>query len=104
MAKFGQMLLQNGKWEDIQIIDSSWVSEAVKPLVDLDYWAYGYYFWINPADKVHWAAGHGGQTIMVATEKNLVVVVTAWPYVQDNEKWKDNLEFSLYKEVLECCL
>jgi hypothetical protein len=40
---------------------------------------------------------------MVAPEKNLVVVVTAWPYVQDNDKWKDNFEFSLYKQVLESC-
>jgi len=29
----------------------------------------------------------------VAPDKNLVVVVTAWPYVQDNEKRKDNFEF-----------
>jgi hypothetical protein len=40
---------------------------------------------------------------MVVPDKNLVVVVTAWPYVQDNEKWKDNFEFYLYKLVLESC-
>lgn len=103
MAKFGQMLLQNGKWGNTQIIDSAWVGIATKQHVWLDYWAYGYGIWINPADKVYWAAGHGGQTIMIAPEKNLVVVVTAWPYVSDNEKWKDNFEFSLYKMVLESC-
>lgn len=103
MAKFGQLLLQNGKWNNTQVIDSVWVSEATRQHVSLDYWAYGYYIWINPADKVYWAAGHGGQTIMVAPEKNLVVVVTAWPYVKDDERWKDNFEFSLYTKVLESC-
>lgn len=103
MAKFGQMLLQYGRWGNLQIIDSIWVCEAVKQRVSLSGWAYGYYVWINPEDNIYWAAGHGGQTIMVAPDKNLVMVVTAWPYVQDNEKWKDNFEFSLYKKVLESC-
>jgi CubicO group peptidase (beta-lactamase class C family) len=103
MAKFGQMLLQNGRWGDKQIIDSIWVCEATKVRVELGYWAYGYYFWLNPDEQIYWAAGHGGQTIMVAPEKNLVVVVSAWPYVQDNMQWKDNFEYSLYKQVLECC-
>ena len=103
MAKFGQMLLQCGKWGARQIIDSSLVSEATRQHVPLGRWAYGYYIWLNPTDKVYWAAGHGGQTIMVAPDKNLVVVVTAWPYVKDDERWKDNFEFSLYKKVLESC-
>jgi len=103
MARFGQMLLQNGKWGDKQIIDSAWVSEAIKLHVDLQGWGYGYYIWLNPVDKVYWAAGHGGQTIMVAPEKSLVIVVTAWPYVRDDERWKDNFEFYLYKKVLESC-
>jgi CubicO group peptidase (beta-lactamase class C family) len=103
MAKFGQMLLQYGRWQNHRIIDSTWVREATRPHYTRAGWAYGYYFWIYPDENVFWAAGHGGQTIMVAPDKNLVVVVTAWPYVQDNEKWKDNFEFYLYKLVLESC-
>ena len=103
MAKFGQMLLQNGKWGNHQVIDSAWLSEAIKKHVDYQSWGYGYYIWLNLVDKIYYAAGHGGQIIMVAPEKNLVVVVTAWPYVSDNEKWKDNFEYSLYKKVLESC-
>lgn len=103
MAKFGQMLLQLGRWQNKQIVDSVWVHEATRPHYVNTGWAYGYYFWIYPDENVFWAAGHGGQTIMVAPDKNLVIVVTAWPYVQDNEKWKDNFEFYLYKQVLESC-
>ncbi len=104
MAKFGQVLLQHGKWKDHQILDSIWVDEATKPhYTSINGWAYGYYFWMYPDDNIFWAAGHGGQTIMVAPDKNLVAVVTAWPYVQDNERWKDNFELYLYKLVLESC-
>jgi CubicO group peptidase (beta-lactamase class C family) len=103
MAKFGQMLLQYGRWGNIRVIDSTWVREATRPHYSSNGWAYGYYFWIYPGENVYWAAGHGGQTIMVVPDKNLVVVVTAWPYVEDNEKWKDNFEFYLYKLVLESC-
>lgn len=103
MAKFGQLLLQNGKWGNKQILDSTWIREAAREHVNLQGWAYGYYIWLNPADKVYWAAGHGGQTIMVAPDQNLVVVVTAWPYVKDDSQWKDNFEFDLYKKVLESC-
>jgi len=103
MAKFGQMLLQHGKWHDKQVLKSSWVHEATKPHYSTAGWAYGYYFWIYPDENIYWAAGHGGQIIMVAPDKNLVAVVTAWPYVQDNEKWKDNFESYLYKLVLESC-
>jgi len=103
MARFGQMLLQNGSWGDRQIVDSSLVAEATGIQVQLNYWAYGYYFWINPDENVYWAAGHGGQTIFIAPDKNLVVVVTAWPYVMDSEPWKDNFEVSLYKKILNSC-
>jgi len=103
MAKFGQLMLQNGKWHGKQIIDSTWVNEATRPHYTSSGWGYGYYFWIFTAEKVYWAAGHGGQTIMVVPDKNLVAVVTAWPYVQDNERWKDNFEFYLYKLVIESC-
>jgi CubicO group peptidase (beta-lactamase class C family) len=103
MAKFGQLLLQKGKWGNKQIIDSAWINKATSVHVNLQGWAYGYYIWLNPVDKVFWAAGHGGQTIMVAPDLNLVAVVTAWPYVQDNSKWKDNFEVALYKKVLKSC-
>ncbi|HUX94187.1 MAG TPA: serine hydrolase [Bacteroidales bacterium] len=103
MAKFGILLLQNGKWGDKQIIDSTFLSEAIRAHVNLQGFSYGYYIWLNPSDKVYWAAGHGGQTILVAPYQNLVVVVTAWPYVKDDLRWKDNFEFYLYKKVLESC-
>ena len=82
VAKFGQLLLQNGKWENKQIVDSSWIAEATKPLVTMNSpgASYGYYFWIFPAYGGYAAVGHGGQFIFVVPSKKLVVIYTAWPY------------------------
>ncbi len=81
-GKIGQLLLQKGKWENQTIIDSTYLSEATSTKVSANFNGepYGYYFWILPASKSYAALGHGGQFLLVAPEKNLVVVYTAWPY------------------------
>ncbi|TAL63495.1 MAG: class C beta-lactamase-related serine hydrolase [Bacteroidetes bacterium] len=81
-GKVGQLLLQNGKWENKTIIDSAYLSEATKIHVSANYNSepYGYYFWILPAFNGYAALGHGGQFLFVAPDKKLVVVYTAWPY------------------------
>jgi CubicO group peptidase (beta-lactamase class C family) len=103
MAKFGQMLLQNGKWQDKQIVDSAWVAEATRAQYSEQYWAYGYYFWIMKDLKAYDAAGHGGQEIIVVPYKNLVVVVTAWPYMTDTEWLRDNFCGTLLKDIIGAC-
>jgi CubicO group peptidase (beta-lactamase class C family) len=100
MAKFGQMLLQNGKWQGRQIVDSTWIAEATR-----DRYAngYGYYFWLLPDLRSYCAAGHGGQYIIVVPYKNLVVVVTAWPYMQDTDWLRDNFLGTLLKDIINAC-
>ncbi|RJP70588.1 MAG: class C beta-lactamase-related serine hydrolase [Ignavibacteriales bacterium] len=103
MAKFGQMLLQNGKWNGQQIVDSLWIAEATKAQYSETYWAYGYLFWILKDLKAYDAAGHGGQEIIVVPSKNLVVVVTAWPYITDTEWLRDNFTGTLLKNIISAC-
>ena len=82
LAKFGQLLLQNGRWGNQQIVDSAWIAKAVEPLVNTEGPGpcYGYYFWVYPAWGAYAAVGHGGQFTFVVPSKQLVVVYTAWPY------------------------
>jgi len=101
MAKFGQMLLQNGRWQGQQIVDSAWIAETTKTHVPEA--GYGYYFWILRDLAAYQAAGHGGQSIIVVPQKNLVVVVTAWPYMTDTGWLRDNFEGTLLKEVIAAC-
>ncbi len=85
IARFGELLLDNGMWKSQQIVDSSWISEASHSWVNAggDGASYGYYFWIFPGYGGYSAVGHGGQRIFVLPDRRLVVVYTAWPYTSD---------------------
>ncbi|MFS4492828.1 serine hydrolase domain-containing protein [Maribacter sp. 2308TA10-17] len=84
MARFGLLFLNNGKWNDEQIISESWIQKATtpsKPNVN-----YGYMWWLNKKGNRHWeglseniyyAAGFGGNFIVIDKENDMVVV-TRW--------------------------
>lgn len=84
MARFGLLFLNNGKWKNEQLISKSWIERAIvpsKPNVN-----YGYMWWLNKKGPRHWenvsediyyAAGFGGNFIIVDRKHN-VVVVTRW--------------------------
>jgi len=86
-ARFGLLFLRKGKWKNQQLISEKWVqavhqsSSAKKN--------YGYLWWTN-ADKdwkgisasVYYAAGFGGNYIIVDNEHDLVVVAR---WMDDNK-------------------
>lgn len=91
MARFGQMILQEGQWEQEQVVPSDWVRESLQ-IYSEDAWpyrigrnvqdmSYGYQWWSARAGDRRWwfAWGHGGQQIAVLDDLNMVVVVTADP-------------------------
>jgi len=52
MARFGLLFLNNGKWEDEQIISEKWIKKAItpsEPNVN-----YGYMWWLNKKGNRHW--------------------------------------------------
>jgi len=81
-GKIGQLLLQNGEWNNQTIIDRTYLAEATQTKVSANFNSepYGYYFWILPAFNGYCALGHGGQFLLIVPDKKLVVVYTAWPY------------------------
>ena len=84
MARFGLLFLNKGKWKSEQLISESWIKKAIapsKPNVN-----YGYMWWLNKKGDRHWeglseniyyAAGFGGNFIVIDREHGLVVV-TRW--------------------------
>jgi CubicO group peptidase (beta-lactamase class C family) len=84
MARFGMLFLNSGKWKDERIISEAWIKKATtpsKPNVN-----YGYMWWLNKKGDRHWeglsenifyAAGFGGNFIVIDKENDLVVV-TRW--------------------------
>ncbi|MFW9935385.1 MAG: hypothetical protein ACFFDU_07790, partial [Candidatus Thorarchaeota archaeon] len=81
MAKFGFLYLNNGTWENEELIPASWVNESttnhITPYNDSDTVGYGYQWWLNLPIDTYLAIGYNGQQINVVPEYNLVVVFTA---------------------------
>jgi CubicO group peptidase (beta-lactamase class C family) len=103
MAKFGQFYLQKGKWNGIQLLPESWITEATTFKIDQapdapqsgkdsSDWMQGYcyQFW-RCRNNAFRGDGAFGQFIIVMPEKDAVVAITAeTPDMQDeiNLVWK----------------
>ncbi|MCM5682668.1 beta-lactamase family protein [Schlegelella sp. S2-27] len=80
MAKLGQLMLQQGVWNEQQLISKSYAGEAVQRQTSADQPAYGYMWWLPPsgtASQTFFASGFGGQLIWVHKPLDLVVATTA---------------------------
>ena len=88
MAKIGQLVLQDGKWDGVQIVPYSWVTAMSDDRNRKR--RYGYQWWLEEfavGEKVAKAVvayGKGGQTIFVLPQQESVVVLTAGHY-DDNK-------------------
>lgn len=84
VARFGQLYLQDGKWEGHRLLSEGWVAESVKAHVEVPDgggWKYGYHWWLVPDSqgRLAWCAlGYGGQRLIVVPEQELVVAILAW--------------------------
>ena len=83
-ARFGLLFLNDGNWNGQQIISSSWVKEVQQSSAANA--SYGYMWWLNRGPRkwdgiadetIYYAAGFGGNFIVVDKTNNLVVV-TRW--------------------------
>lgn len=82
-ARIGQLFLDTGKWNGIQLVNAEYVLNSIKPadLVYADDGAknnkYGYSWWLIPDYKGHqifYARGILGQYIICVPDKKMVVV------------------------------
>lgn len=79
MARFGLLMLREGRWEDEQILPADWVAESTRSFSDAGVGGYGYMWWTGipgvPRDMESWAArGGSGHMILVVPELDLVFV------------------------------
>lgn len=83
MARFGLLFMNNGTWEDKQLLEPESIKTAIQPSEVNE--SYGYMWWLNRGDRkwknvpdhVFYAAGFGGNFIIVDSQNELVVV-TRW--------------------------
>lgn len=89
LAKFGLLYLNNGLYDDNQIVPADWVAESLESYSFnvygrriLTYFRgldYGYLWWASSAGdyEFNFAWGHGGQLVVLIHELNMVIVSTA---------------------------
>jgi len=79
-AKFGQLLLQKGNWNGVQLLDSAFVELMVTPCYDAfkqdEPKKYGHSIWIDETynPPFYGMIGHLGQRVLVVPDENLVIV------------------------------
>lgn len=78
-ARFGLLFLRNGKWKTQQLISEKWVKAVHQPSATNP--DYGYLWWMNTSKnwtaispEVYYAAGAGGNYIVIDNAHDLVVV------------------------------
>jgi CubicO group peptidase (beta-lactamase class C family) len=84
MARFGLLFLNQGNWNGKQLISKEWISRATEPSKANA--NYGYMWWLNNegtreiedvTEELYYAAGFGGNFIIINPKSN-VVAVTRW--------------------------
>ncbi|MHA1420155.1 MAG: serine hydrolase domain-containing protein [Candidatus Heimdallarchaeaceae archaeon] len=75
MAKLGYLFLNNGTWNETQIVSEEWVSQASAGNIYLtDRTDYGYQWWVFPLLDAYLDLGWAGQIIMVIPKHDIVIV------------------------------
>jgi CubicO group peptidase (beta-lactamase class C family) len=80
MARIGQLFLNGGAWNGVQVVPKEWVEEATRSsvLADPDGTGYGFQWWVlaGALDGIYEARGRGGQAIVVWPAEDIVAVFT----------------------------
>ncbi len=84
LAKIGVLMADQGRWKGKQVVSEEWVRSSTTAQVTVgedDFGAggtgYGYLWWAGTADaeRAYFAAGYGGQLLVVVPARDLVVVI-----------------------------
>ena len=83
LARFGLLYLRRGRWGDQQVIPAEWVDKSTRPYsITNSGSGYGYLWWTAPPEQPflsvppgsYFAAGNGGQYVVVIPANDLVIV------------------------------
>ena len=86
--KLGQLMLDGGTWQGKRILSKDFVAASSSSLYHLRNVTYGYYWWAidypykDRTVRAYYAAGNGGQSVVVIEELDLVIAVYAANYAE----------------------
>ena len=87
-AKIGQVFLDGGRWQGQQIVPADWVDFSLTEHVSVDARrGYGYLWWTQhrASHRLWYAAGYGGQLIILVPSSSAVIVINA-NYTRDSDE------------------
>jgi len=100
MARFGLLMLRNGRWNGNEVVPADWVKESTTYFSDATiyrYDGYGYMWWVAKdhnklphlpncrlPEGTYSARGAGGHYIMVIPDRDMVVVHRVDTFVEGN--------------------
>lgn len=83
LARFGQMILADGKWEGRAVVPAEWITRSWEPRARSpfsgDQYGWGWFLTRFGGERAAYARGYGGQMLVVVPERGIVVVVTSDP-------------------------
>lgn len=104
MARFGLLFLNEGVWNGKRLLSKEWIEKVISPSIPNQ--NYGYLWWLNKDGNRHWeglskeifyAAGFGGNFIII-DKKNDLVVVTRWLEPSKIKDFMQKLNYSINSE------
>ncbi len=76
MAKFGQLLVQRGRWSGKQLVQGEWIDQMLTKQVDTETRKYGFHIWPCNYPDMWRADGAYGEYIYVLPKQDMVVAIT----------------------------
>jgi CubicO group peptidase (beta-lactamase class C family) len=73
-ARFGYLYLRDGVWDGQRILPEGWVDYARTETYRDEEQAYGAHWWLRPDSSWFMASGYDGQRILIAPDKDAIVV------------------------------
>ena len=90
LARIGQVVLEHGRWDGIEVVPASWIETMLQPRVTIaPGFEYGYQWYLGGSAApgaagrpLRWVAGmgNGSQRLVVVPELDLVVAISAGNY------------------------
>ena len=71
LLKIGQLYLDNGRWQDQQLVPAEWIAASIAPSAASD--SYGFLWWLEktPSGESAYAArGFGGQLVVIVRDND----------------------------------
>ncbi|MGM1056386.1 MAG: serine hydrolase domain-containing protein [Bacteroidota bacterium] len=96
-ARFGKLFKDHGKWNNKELLDSSFVAKATTPRFE-DSPEYGYGFWLSDYKNkdIFYMRGVLGQYVIVIPEDELIIVRLGHQLIKRKEEEDHSPDFFIY--------